>query len=212
MTGTSPAAALVAGSVLTELSINGSLTPAQVEAALKASAEAAASGPPKHRSTSAAGIAIANPDGPIIPPTSPAPLGSLAATPQPQQLASNPVQGTQAPPDADGDGKPDMIEIFHKGDISGTPPASLVSITAAKEMRFKFPIAFNLLTSAQTPFSLGNGYQWAIRCSSNMKDWEIPVGSLEKTTDASGQVWLTATFPADQQACFVRIGIQSADP
>jgi serine protease len=78
MTGTSPAAALVAGSALIELSINGSLTPAEVETLLKNSAKAPAlAGSPKIlRTTSAANetvnCSLSNPDGPVISPDHPA--------------------------------------------------------------------------------------------------------------------------------------------
>lgn len=209
MTGTSASSALVAGSVLAELSINGSLTPAQVEGAIKASAVIPPNGPGLLRTTYASTVTIINPDGPVIPSASPLPLAATA-TAAPRSIAANSVEtggGITPPQDADSDGIPDMIEIFHSG-VSDRPPApTTLSLTASREIQFKFPIAFDLFRSSD-PFALGNGYTWGIRCTSDFKNWEIPVGSLSKTTDEMGQTWLIATFPAGQaSSCFARIEV-----
>ena len=214
MSGTSPAAALVAGAVLTELSINGSLTPEEVEAALKASAKPAASGPPLLRTTAAATIAIANPDGPVIPSENPLPLTFSAPPTAQQMIAPSSIPGGEVitpSQDSDGDGMPDMIEIFHKGGTVGRPPSPALSLAANQQVQFKFPIAFGLFDSTE-PFALGNGYRWGIRCTSDFKTWEVPVGSLVKSTDANGQVWLTATFPAGHPSCFVQIEVHPPAP
>ena len=77
--------------------------------------------------------------------------------------------------------------------------------------QFKFPIAFDYFNRS-TPFALGNGYTWGIRSTSNFKTWDVPVGSLSKTTDANGQSWLIATFPATGPSCFVQIEIHPPAP
>jgi hypothetical protein len=99
-----------------------------------------------------------------------------------------------------------MVEIFHSGSGLKIPAPPVLSLTADQKIQYKFPIAFDLFRSSD-PFALGNGYKWGIRCTSNFKKWEIPVGSLSKTTDAMGQAWLIATFPAGQPSCFARIEI-----
>ena len=208
MSGTSPAAALVAGSVLAELSINGSLTPAQVETAIKASAIIPASGPRLLRTTYASKVTILNPDGPVIPSTSPLPLTATASLATPQALSSLSIQSGGITPsqDTDSDGIPDMIEIFHSGSSDKTPAPSAISLNANHEVQFKFPIAFDHFNSSN-PFTLGNGYTWGIRCTSDFKNWQVPVGSLSKITDAMGQTWLIATFPAGQSSCFARLEV-----
>jgi hypothetical protein len=209
MTGTSASAALVAGSVLAELSINGSLTPAQVEGAIKASAVIPTSGPGLLRTTYASMVTIINPDGPVIPSTSPLLLAGTASLGQSQPISKASVENNSAitpSQDSDSDGIPDMIEIFHSGNSDKIPAPAVLSLTADQKIQFKFPIAFDLFRSAN-PFALVNGYRWSIRCTSDFKNWEIPVGSLSKTTDAMGQIWLTATFPASQPACFATIEI-----
>lgn len=211
MDGTSPAAALVAGSVLAELSINGSLSPAQIESALKASAKIPTNGlgPGVLRLTYASKVAINNPDGPVIPATSPLPLTATAAASALRSIPPNAIadnSGITPTVDSDSDGIPDMIEIFHSGHCDKTPAAPVLSLTTNQEIQYKFPIAFELF-NRENPFELDNGYTWGIRCTSNFKSWQVPVGSLSKTTDSKGQNWLTATFPAGQPSCFVQIEI-----
>ncbi len=195
MSGTSASAALVAGAVLAELSINGSLTPSQVEARLKATAKCPPGGtdPPVLRTTSAAMNAIATPDGPII--ALPTPLGS-------DPFGFEIVEGD--PVESNVSGIADLVEVFH-----GTPAPAAISPNSASGTKFRFPVSADLFEKAR-PFVLKNGYHWRIRCSTNLKTWEVPTGSLEKTTDSMGRVWLTATFPSPGPACYARIEI--ADP
>jgi hypothetical protein len=204
MTGTSASAALVAGSVLAELSINGSLTPAQVESVL-----IPASRPALLRTTSASAFIFNKSDGPVISSDSPVALTAPAPPVASQTLSTASIQsGSIITPtvDADADGIPDMIEIFHSGNSAKIPAPPTLSRTADQQVQFKFPIAFEFFNRS-TPFVLGNGYTWGIRCTSNFKNWEVPVGSLLKTTDANGQAWLIATFPATQPSCFARIEV-----
>lgn len=211
MTGTSAAAALVAGAVLAELSINGSLTPAQVEEAINPNRLGLL------RTTSAFAFTFNKSDGPVISSDSPVALSATAppVAPQTLSIASNQAGSGITPTiDADGDGIPDMVEIFHKGSVDKAPSAPTLSRIAEQGVQmaqFKFPIAFDYFNRS-TPFALGNGYTWGIRCTSNFKTWEVPVGSLSKTTDANGQSWLIATFPSDQPSCFVQIEIHPPAP
>lgn len=205
MTGTSPAAALVAGSVLAELSINGSLTPAQVEAAIKSSPVISANRPVL-RTTYASTLTIINHDGPIIPAASPLPLTAITSLGQSPPISTASVSPITPSQDSDSDGIPDMVEIFHSGSSHKIPATPVLSRTADQKTQYKFPIAFDLFRRSN-PFALGNGYTWGIRCTSDFKTWEVPVGSLSKTTDAMGQTWLIATFPSAQPSCFARIEI-----
>ncbi len=214
MEGTSPAAALVAGMALAELSINGSLTPAQVETALKSSSKIPTNtaGPGVLRLTYASTIAIRNPDGPVIPATEPALLTATASSTALRSVSLNAVASTPGinpSVDSDSDGIPDMVEIFHSGHCVQSPAAptlSLAAIEGVQHIRYKFPIAFELF-NRQNPFELDNGFTWGIRCTSDFKTWQVPFGSMEKSTDSTGQNWLTATFPAGQSSCFVQIEI-----
>lgn len=204
MTGTSASAALVAGSVLAELSINDSLTPAQVESVL-----IPASRPALLRTTPASAFIFNKSDGPVISSDSPVALTAPAPPIASQTLSTASIQsGSIITPtvDADSDGIPDMIEIFHSGNSAKIPAPPTLSRTGDQQVQFKFPIAFEFFNRS-TPFVLGNGYTWGIRCTSNFKNWEVPVGSLLKTTDANGQAWLIATFPATQSSCFARIEV-----
>jgi hypothetical protein len=204
MTGTSPATALVAGSVLAELSINGSLTPAQVESAI-----VPATGPKLLRTSYASTVTIINPDGPVIASDDPQSLSATTQLSGPLAMSASSIQGGEAitpSVDADSDGIPDMIEIFHNGCCTKIPAPPVLSLTANNEVEYKFPIAFDLFRRA-TPFELGNGYTWGIRRTSNFESWAVPEGSLSKTTDANGQCWLIATFPAGTPSCFVQIEI-----
>jgi hypothetical protein len=215
MTGTSPATALVAGAVLAKLSASPTFTPAGIESSLKSAAQAMSSGPPVLRSIVAPDPGFAPPDvapdGPIAGATIPVPLGSAPSAPAPLAQGSSSTMAAPAPPaaDSDSDGIPDIVETFH-GTSQGTPPQSVVSLDANRQIHFKFPIDPNLLDSAISGnrFVLRNGYSWVIRCSSNFSDWSIPVGTLSKTTDAQGQAWLIASFPAGTQpSCFAQIQV-----
>jgi hypothetical protein len=204
--------------VLAELSINGSLTPEQVESAIKASAKVSASGGPGLlRTTYASTVTIINPDGPIIPSDEPIPLTATAPLSAPAGDSTNSIEnegGITASVDADSDGIPDMIEIFHNGccdKIPAPPTLSLATNQGTPQIQYKFPIAFDLFRSSN-PFALANGYTWGIRATSNFKSWQVPVGSLSKTTDANGQTWLIATFPGGQPSCFVQIEIHPPAP
>jgi hypothetical protein len=150
MTGTSPAAALVAGSVLAELSINGSLTPAQVEDAIKASAifpttvPPTESGPKLLRTTYASTVTIINPDGPVIDSTNPIALTATVPLAAPQSISTSSIQssGITSSVDADSDGIPDMVEIFHTGRCDKVPSLPTLSRVAAQEgpiAQYKFP-------------------------------------------------------------------------
>ena len=201
MTGTSASAALVAGTVLAELSINGSLTPAQVESVL-----IPASRPALLRTTYASAVTINNPDGPIIRSDSPVALTATASSITAAVRAAQTSPAITPSVDADSDGIPDMIEIFHSGNCDKPPASRTLSRPANQEVQFKFPIAFDHFRSSN-PFALGNGYTWGILCTSDSNNWEVPVGSLSKTTDSMGQTWLIATFPASQVSCFATIAI-----
>ncbi len=192
MTGTSPAAALVAGSALAELSMNGSLTPAQVEARLKDSAK---DGSPRIlRSTSIAVATIALPDGLITDPSSPTPLASSSFPSIENFSARSSLAET-----------PSLLNVFHGVDDDCKVRYS-VSILPRSEMEFTFPIDFSLLDPSDL-FTLRNGYAWRIRCSGNLDTWEIPEGSLSKRTASDGTVWLTAKIPAAAPSCFLRVEV-----
>ena len=215
LTGTSASVALVAGCVLTELSINGSLTPAEMEARIKSSAKpnTVAGQPGILRTTPAFSIAIANPDGPIILPEAPQMLAaeeSLESPPAGGEEPGGPGGGLGLV-DEDSDGIPDVVELFHQGHSSGVPAAASLKPIANGQVEFRFPVAFDQFRSSN-PFVLNAGHTWKIRCTTDFKNWQVPEGSLTKSTDARGQVWLTATFPAGQTACFVRIEIEPAAP
>ena len=199
MSGTSPAAALAAAAALIEISVNGTRSPAVIESALKATAAKPSSGPPLLR-VIVAPPAIA-PDGPITDPASPIPLSSNS---------SGFAEGSgTAPADSDSDGIPNLVETFR-----GTNPAlketvnplPAISLSANQQTQFCFPISRDLFDSSH-PFSLRNGYIWRVRCTATFTSWNVPNGSLSKFTDAAGQVWITATFPATGPACFARVEI-----
>jgi hypothetical protein len=217
MTGSSPATALVAGAVLAKLSASPTHTPAGIESSLKAASQAATSGPRLLRSIVAPSSSDTPPDivpdGPLAGPIS---LGQ-AATPVQTSSAFPTSSSTQAPAavpappalDSDSDGIPDIVETFH-GAPQGVPPSPVLSLDAAHQIQFKFPIDQDLLDGAITgnTFVLRNGYSWKIRCSSDFSNWSIPTGILSKSTDTQGQAWLTASFPAGTQpSCFARIEI-----
>ena len=197
MDGTSPAAALVAGSALAELSMNGSLTPAEVEARLIASAKTGS--PPILRTTAIASSTIALPDGLITDPAT-----SLACT-------NFPVPPSPAPPEGGSEGNgnssaiPEMLQVFYgAGEPSKTAPS--VSVIPQNLVEFTFPVDFDLLDPSDL-FTLRNGYAWRIRCSENLNSWSVPQGSLSKKTDPDGTVWLTAKIPATTPSCFLRIEV-----
>jgi hypothetical protein len=212
MNGTSPAAALVTGVVLAKLSASPSHTPAGIESSLKAAAEISAPGlrqlrciVPPNQSFTAPDVA---PDGMVTTET-------IALTwAQPSQSAArsleipppgSTVEATPpAPaPDANGDGVPDIIGVFH-GDPLGLPQGPEISLSNGK-IHFKFSIASDLFDRGN-PFVLRNGYTWQIRCSSGLSDWVVPEGDLAKST-LNGRAYLTASFPADGSSCFARIEV-----
>lgn len=201
MQGTSAAAALVAGSALAELSINGSLTPAELEAALIASAtpSSTAGSPPVLRTTPIAAATIAMPDGPITNPSSTTPLAS----------ANFPAPGSPSPTGettaASATAGSDILGVFH-GVPEPSKAAPSLSVTPQNEMEFTFPVDFKLLDPSD-PFTLRNGYSWRIRCSGNLDSWDLAQGSLHKKTAPDGTVWLTAKIPATAPSCFLRIEV-----
>lgn len=203
MTGTSPATALVAGAALTELSLKGSLSPAEVENTLKASAKIVASWRVL-RTTTASIKRIDTPDGIIF--SNPRPL-EATETDQPVTPLASRVGGSlpDAPLDSNSNGVPDLVETFHGSTLS-TPPPSTLSIASPGQVQYKFPISSELFSNA-TPFVLDDGTTWKVTCSTNFKSWDVPVGAMSKITDAQGQAWLTVTFPNDHPSCFVRIAI-----
>jgi hypothetical protein len=216
MTGTSPATALVTGAILAKLSASPTFTPAGIESSLKSAAQAMSSGPRVLRSIVAPTSEFTPPD--IVPDgllagaTSPVPLSSTpfaVAALRTSSTPSAPVAPAPLAIDSDSDGISDIVETFH-GIQQGPLPSPVISLDANRQIQFKFPIDQNLLDSeiSGNTFVLRNGYSWQIRCSSDFSDWNIPVGSLSKSTDAQGQAWLTASFPAGTQpSCFARIEI-----
>jgi len=208
MTGTSPATALVAGSVLTELSINGSLTPAEVENRIKACGILPPSGeiPKILRTTVAATAHIAIQDGVIISPANP------------QTLGCDPAMFELLFPgallvDSDSNGIPDIIELFYGSFAqSGAPVSPTITAAPSSETKFKFPIAGDLFDEFN-PFTLKNGTHWRIRSTTDFVNWSTPDGSLQKFVDSTGQIWLTATFASPGPSCFLRIElIEAATP
>lgn len=200
MTGTSPAAALVAGSALAELSMNGSLTPAQVEARIIAAATSSPTpgSPPILRTTPIAAATIAYPDGQITP--APIPLACA-------NFPSTEIQAAAAESESENIGSPetDVLKVFHGVDEECKAPCS-IAVLPENEMEFTFPIDISLLNPSDL-FTLRNGYAWRIRRSGNLDSWEVPQGSLSKTTAADGTVWLTAKIPASGPSGFLRIEV-----
>lgn len=221
MTGTSPATALVAGAVLTELSLDPSLTPAEVEERLKTAAFTPPSLPQ----------ASPPPDSPPQPaPPAPKPVlrATVAAIQAIEMAESIPpfleyagflggdsswFEGFIATPDVDsnGNGLPDIIEEFF-GFYAQFPPVSpTFTPVAGSKAEYRFPISKDQLQEA-SPFELRNGIRWRIQCSSNMINWDVPEGNLTQEEDESGRIWLTATFDAPPTACFVRIQLIGKKP
>lgn len=200
MRGTSPAAALVAGSALAELSINGSLTPAEVEAKLIAAAVPSPTpgAPPVLRATSAAAAHIALPDGAITDPAL-----QLALTPGsfPDLDASDPDGGSGQAPDS----QPGQTHIDA---LQGSSPSSgnLISLSSNNEIEFTFPIDLSVV-DPDNLFALRNGYSWRIRCSEDLITWHSPQGRLDKRTAPDGTVLITATIPKTADACFLRLEV-----
>jgi hypothetical protein len=198
VTGTSPATALVAGAALIELSLDPTLTPAQVEERLKV---AAITPPvptplPVLRATAAATQAIDIAAGILISPDHPAFLGDDAV------WFENFI-GTLGQ-DLNNNGLPDILEEFYGFNAQYLPTSPTLTPASGPMAEYKFPISKDLLDEA-SPFKLRNGNLWRIQCSGNMVDWNVPEGSLTQETDEDGRIWLTATFQAPPTACFVRI-------
>ncbi len=211
MTGTSPAAALVTGAVLAKLSASPTHTPAGIESSLKAAAEISAPGlrllrsiVPPNNSFTAPDVA---PDGPVTSTAislswaQPSAARSLPISPAAANLPTSPPPPA---PDTNGDGVPDIIDVFH-GDPQGLPQGPEISLSADQKIQFKFSIASDLF-DGENPFVLRNGYTWQIRCSTGLSSWIVPEGELIKST-ANGRAYLTASFPADGPSCFARVEI-----
>ena len=200
MTGTSAAAALVAGSALAELSMNGSLTPAEVEARLIAAATSSPSpgSPPVLRTTPIAAATIAYPDGQIT--SAPIPLACATFPSTETQSADAESEENIAPPEAS-----DVLKVFHGVNDEFQAPCS-IAVLPENEMEFTFPIDLSLLNPSDL-FTLRNGYAWRIRRSGNLDAWEVPEGSLSKKTAADGTVWLTAKIPASGPSGFLRLEV-----
>lgn len=202
MTGTSPAAALVTGAVLAKLSANPTLTPAEVESAVKAAAKVSTSGIPILRSVVEPEMLTSNSVFPLTWDTS----GSGATAIPTGIPASGEGKALPTATDSDSDGVPDIVETFH-GMTNEALPAPTITLSAnKKDVLFQFPISSDLF-DAFNPFKMSNGFTWRIRCSSTMSDWVVPYGSLSKSIDAQGRAWLTATIPTTEPSCFARIEI-----
>lgn len=211
MDGTSPAAAYVAGAVLAKLSASPTHTPAGIESSLKAAAELSAAGPkllrsivPPNNTFLAPDVA---PDGMVT--NGPIPL--TWARPSAARSVAAPAANIPHPPaaDANGDGVPDIIAVFH-GTPQGVPESPRISVTADQMVRFKFAIDSDIFDIGE-PFLLRNGYMWQIRCSTDLTSWIVPTAEVEKST-VDGRTYLTAIFPADGPSCFARIEVVPPPP
>ncbi len=205
MTGTSPATALVAGAVLTELSLDPTLTPAQVEQRLKA---AAITPPVPHpmpvlRATIAAIEAIESAENILVFPGYAGFLGGDPAWFENHFGIQN--------EDLNNNGVPDLLEYFYGFNTQFPPVATTITPIPGPKAEYRFPISKEQLQNA-SPFELKNGIRWRIQCSGNMIDWKVPEGSLTQAEDESGRIWLTATFDAPPTACFVRIQLIGKKP
>ena len=198
MQGTSPATAMVAGSALAELSMNGSLTPAEVESALVSAAIASPTGgaPPVLRSTPLAAANIALPDGPITDSTTTVAL-SVGQFPTSADNSTNPTD------ESDSDLNSETLGVLHG---SNTEESIAVAKVSPQEFALTFPVDL-LLIDDQDPFALKNGYTWRIRCANDLTSWSVPQGKLSKSTAPDGTVSLTATIPATADSCFFRIEV-----
>ncbi len=199
MSGTSPAAALVTGAVLTELSLNVSLTPAEVENLIKAagSIPPGQSGPRILKTTAAATAAIETP----VPPD---PIIDIAIL-----LGCDPALFGNFDGDLSGDlngnGIPDLLDILCGFNNPSFPPAPpTVAPAEGNNASYRFPIDPDLFDE-ENPFVLKNNFIWRLECSNDVVHWQTPEGKIAKSIDDDGRVWLTATFPAPPTACFVRI-------
>ncbi|MGJ8633051.1 MAG: S8 family serine peptidase [Luteolibacter sp.] len=190
--GTSPASALVAGSALAELSMNGSLTPAEVESTLIAAAAVSSTdgAPPILRTTPTASATIALPDGPITDPSTPISLAYDELT-----VPDLSEQSTSTP----------ELSVFY-GTTGDSETSNLVSLSPEDEILFTFPVNLTLL-DPDNIFSMRNGYSWRICCGENLNSWAVPMGSLSKSTASDGTVWITATIPANNDHGFIRIEV-----
>lgn len=200
MRGTSPSAAIVTGTVLAELSLNGSLSPAEVEARIiSAAVPSLTSGAaPVLRTTPTAAAHIALPDGLITDSESLVALGSSdfpvsANDSETSPVPSNSVAHQQA------------FNILHGANLEGNSPAS-ATVLSPNEIGYSFPVDL-LLIDDQDLFTLRNGYTWRIRCSDNFSSWDVPEGQLSKSTRSDGTVWLTARVPVTSDSFFLRIEV-----
>ena len=186
MTGTSPAAALVAGSALAELSMNGSLTPAEVEARLIASATPSntTGSPPVLRTTPIAAATIAFPD------------GVLTSSPITLSCAIFPSTGPEPDP-------ANILNVFHGVESNAS---CSIAVSPQDEMEFTFPIDLNLLNPSDL-FTLRNGYSWRIRRSDDLDSWDVPQGTISKASAPDGTVWLTAKIPVSGPSGFLRVEV-----
>lgn len=202
MSGTSPATALVAGAVLTELSLNDKLTPAEVENLIKKSASLPPGdlGPRTLRTTTAASAAIE------IPPV-PDPIIELATL-----LGCDPALFENLNSNLSGDsnenGIPDLLDILCGFNAQFPPVPPTVAPADGQNASYRFPIDPDLFDE-ENPFVLKNNFIWRLQCSSDAIHWQTPEGSITRSIDDDGRVWLTAIFPAPPTACFVRIEVQS---
>jgi hypothetical protein len=216
MDGTSPAAALVTGTILAKLSASPTHTPAGIESSLKAAAENSDGGLRLLRS-------IVPPDDTFTAPDV-VPDGLVTQKPisltweQPNTVNSLRIQAPESnseiasplpTPDTNSIGVSDILGDFH-GAPQGVPQGPEISLSADQMIHFKFSIASDLF-DGDNPFVLRNGYTWQIRCSSGLTSWVVPEGELVKST-SNGRAYLTASFPAEGPSCFARIEVVSPSP
>ncbi|MGJ8642933.1 MAG: S8 family serine peptidase [Luteolibacter sp.] len=212
MQGTSPAAAIVAGSALAELSLNGSLTPAELEATLISAAvpSQTTGAAPVLRSTPTAVAHIALPDGFI---TDPALLVALAGSnfPEPEPIDIELPLGFEITdisiPYIRTALHQEILDMLHGPNHTGDSSISVFKISD-DEIGFTFPIDLTLVDD-QDLFTLRNGYTWRIRCADSLalNNWSTPNGQLTKTTASDGTVWITARVPIMSDCCLLRIEV-----
>ena len=214
MTGTSPAAALVAGAC----SRSFRSTDRSHRLKSRAPSRPPPSFPPAGldllRTTYASAVTINNPDGPVIS----APSGR--SPPRHHPRSGNPWPPTPSQTAAASHRPLTRIPTEFRtwlrfstpvAAIKSPPPPTL-GLTANQKSSIQVPHRlrpFQKVGSVRTWATATLGESDALRIS---KAWEVPVGSLSKTTDANGQTWLIATFPAGQPSCFAQIEIHPPAP
>lgn len=181
MSGTSPATALTAAAAIIELSKNPSLTPAQVEAALKGESIAAV-----------AVSSTVNPPEPELPPAS-----LVQVQPDPEG-------------DSDGDGAPDILERFFGSNLadSSTLPSPAAVTRIPGYAQLSFVVAADLYNNGSG--TLSDGSTWRIRCSENLADWTDAVGTLSPGAAVDGKIPVTFSMPTTAPACFLKIEVTPA--